>query len=166
MQNQPSKRNRISSLAIVEDDSRVREYLAQHIRERVDVDELYEFSNAEDALQALSVNPPEMALFDIQLPGMTGIECIRKLKLLHPRIQVMILTVFDNSDTVFEALKAGASSYILKNTSPEKLAESIYELHEGGSPISSQIARKVIEAFQVKSTSNEHFRSLSRREQE
>ncbi len=157
---------KIKSIAIVEDDEKIRKYFAEQIRLLIDVKDLTEFENAEDALKALSVSAPEIALFDLQLPGMSGIECIKKLKLLHPRLQVMVLTVYDNADTIFEALKAGANSYILKHTTPEKLAEAIKELHEGGSPISSQIARKVIEAFQVKSTANEHFKNLTRREQE
>jgi len=156
----------ISSLAIIEDDDKVRLYLAEQIRLRLDVERLEEFANAEDALQQLTINPVDIALFDIQLPGMNGIECIKRLKIIHPRLQVMALTVYDNTDVVFDALKAGASSYILKNTVPEKIMEAIRELYEGGSPISSQIARKVIEAFQVKKTSNEYFQTLSRREQE
>lgn len=156
----------ISSLAIIEDDDKVRLYLAEQIRLRLDVERLEEFANAEDALQQLTINPVDIALFDIQLPGMNGIECIKRLKIIHPRLQVMALTVYDNTDVVFDALKAGASSYILKNTVPEKIMEAILELYEGGSPISSQIARKVIEAFQVKKTSNEYFQTLSRREQE
>ena len=156
----------ISSLAIIEDDDRIREYLAEQIRLCLDVDRLEEFGNAEDALLALSANPVEVALFDIQLPGMNGIECIRRLKIIHPRMQVMALTVYDNTEFVFDALKAGASSYLLKNTAPERIVESIRELYNGGSPISSQIARKVIEAFQVKETGNEYFQTLSRREQE
>lgn len=78
----------------------------------------------------------------------------------------MILTVYDDADTIFSALKAGASSYMLKSTPPEKILEAINELYSGGSPISSQIARKVIEAFTIKEKANEYFQELSRREQE
>jgi DNA-binding NarL/FixJ family response regulator len=156
----------ISSLAITEDDERVRLYLAEQLRLHLDIYRLEEFSNAEDALQQLSANPVDIALFDIQLPGMNGIECIKRLKIIHPRMQVMALTVYDNTDVVFDALKAGASSYMLKNTPPDRIIEAIQELHRGGSPISSQIARKVIEAFQLKETGNEYFQTLTRREQE
>src|SRR5687767_15083191 len=97
---------RISSLAIIEDDEKVRLYLAEQIRMHLDIERLEEFGNAEDALQLLSANPVDIALFDIQLPGMNGIECIKRLKIIHPRLQVMALTVYDNSDTVFDALKA------------------------------------------------------------
>jgi DNA-binding NarL/FixJ family response regulator len=154
------------SLAIIEDDEAIRRYLAEQIRLHTDVERLEEFADAESALQHLSSDPVELALFDIQLPGMSGIDCIQKLKIIHPRMQVMVLTVYDNADKVFDALKAGASSYILKNTPPEKIIEAILELYNGGSPISSQIARKVIEAFQMKEKTNDYFQQLSRREQE
>jgi DNA-binding NarL/FixJ family response regulator len=156
----------IESLAIIEDDEAIRHYMAEQVRLHIDVERLEEFGDAETALQHLSAHPVELALFDIQLPGMNGIDCIQKLKIIHPRTQVMVLTVYDNADTVFDALKAGASSYMLKNTPPEKIIEAIRELHNGGSPISSQIARKVIEAFQVKEKKNDYFQQLSRREQE
>ena len=154
------------SIAIVEDNEIIRHYLAEQIRLHIDIERLEEFGDAETALQQLSIHPVDLALFDIELPGMNGIDCIQRLKMIHPAIQVMVLTVYDNTDNVFNALKAGASSYMLKNTPPEKIIEAINELHQGGSPISSQIARKVIEAFQVKEKVNDYFQQLSRREQE
>ncbi len=156
----------VQSIAVIEDDTTIRNYLANEIQGRMNIKRMEVFSNAESALDSLTANPVEIALFDVQLPGMTGIECIQKLKMIHPRMQMMVLTVYDNNDVIFSALKAGASSYILKNTPPEKIIEAINELHSGGSPISSQIARKVIEAFQIKEKSIEHFQALSRREQE
>ena len=156
----------INSISITEDDDNIRNFLADQIRLHIDVDRLELFADAETALSVLSANPVEIALFDVQLPGMSGVDCMRKLKLLHPRMQMMVLTVYDNTETIFDALKAGASSYILKNTMPTKIIEAIRELSEGGSPISSQIARKVIEAFRLKESINEYFQSLSRREQE
>ena len=86
--------------------------------------------------------------------------------MLHPQLQCMVLTVYDKPDTIFEALKAGAISYLLKSTPAEKIIEAIAEVKNGGSPISSQIARKVIEAFAVKEKTNEYFQDLTRREQE
>ena len=156
----------IASIAIIEDDDEIRHYLAEQVRMHIDVERLETFADAESALQQLSVYPVELAMFDVELPGMNGIECMRRLKVIHPRMQGMMLTVYDNSDTIFEALKAGASSYILKNTAPEKIMEAVQDLYNGGSPISSQIARKVIEAFQVKQNANEIFQQLTRREQE
>ena len=156
----------IQSIAIIEDHHQIRQFLVDNIRMHIDVKRLEQFADAESAMEVLTNQPVEIALFDIQLPGMSGIECMQKIKALHPRMQMMVLTVYDNADTIFDALKAGASSYILKSTAPEKIIEAIEELHSGGSPISSQIARKVIEAFQVKNKGNEHFQELTRREQE
>jgi len=157
---------KIRSIAIVEDDNKVRNYLQEQIHLLIDVEELHVFKDAESALKQLTVNPAEIALFDIQLPGMNGIECIRRLKMVHPRTQMMVLTVYDNTENIFDALKAGAASYLLKTTPADKLVEAIYDLYNGGSPMSSQIARKVIETFALKEKTNEHFQSLSRREQE
>jgi DNA-binding NarL/FixJ family response regulator len=157
---------KINSIAIIEDDEKVRRYLAEQIQLQIDVQELRLFGDAESALKELTSQPVEIALFDVNLPGMSGIDCIQRLKMLHPRMQMMILTVYDNPDTVFHALKAGATSYLLKSTSPQKVVEAIEEVSQGGSPISSQIARKVIEAFTVKEKTNEYFQELSKREQE
>lgn len=157
---------KIDSIAIIEDDEKVRHYLAEQIQLQVDSKELRVFADAESALKELAAEPVEIALFDINLPGMSGIDCIRRLKLLHPRMQMMVLTVYDNADTIFDALKAGATSYLLKSTPPDKVIEAIYEVKKGGSPISSQIARKVIEAFAIREKTNDYFQELSRREQE
>lgn len=157
---------KISSIAITEDDEKVRHYLAEQIQLQIDVEELRLFADAETALKELSSHPVDIALFDVNLPGMTGIDCIQRLKILHPRMQMMVLTVYDNTDTIFQALKAGATSYLLKSTPPEKVVEAIEDVFNGGSPISSQIARKVIEAFTVKEKTNEYFQELSKREQE
>jgi len=156
----------LKSIAIIEDDDKIRTYLVKQMQLSMDVDNIVEFSNGEIALKELSANPVEIALFDIQLPGIDGIECIRKLKIIHPRMQFMVLTIYDNADTIFKALRAGANSYILKSTPPDRVIEAIYELYNGGSPISSEIARKVIDAFQVKENGNEYFQYLSKREQE
>lgn len=157
---------KLDSIAIIEDDPKIRQYLAEEIQLHIDVKELRLFGNAEDAMKALTQDPANIVLFDVQLPGMSGIECMRRLKIIHPRMQCMVLTVFDNPDIVFEALKAGAISYLLKSTPSEKIVEAIEDVFHGGSPISSQIARKVIEAFAVKQNINDYFQDLSRREQE
>ncbi len=157
---------KINSIAIIEDDDKVRHYLAEHIQLNIDVKELRVFGDAETALKELIAEPVDIALFDVNLPGMSGIECIRKIKMLHPQLQCMVLTVYDKPDIIFEALKAGAISYLLKSISSEKIIEAIAEVNNGGSPISSQIARKVIEAFTVKEKTNEYFQDLTRREQE
>lgn len=157
---------KIESLAIIEDDGKIRAYLADQIKRHLSIDRLEVFADGESALSKLQDHPVEVALFDVQLPGISGIECISRLKTMHPKMLGMMLTVYDNSETIFSALKAGASSYILKSTPPEKVIEAIEELYRGGAPISSQIARKVIDAFQSKDKVNENFQLLSRREQE
>ena len=157
---------KIDSIAIIEDDDKVRHYLAEQIQLNIDVKELRVFGDAETALKELIAVPVDIALFDVNLPGMSGIECIRRIKMLHPKLQCMVLTVYDKPDTIFEALKAGAISYLLKSTPAEKIIEAIAEVNNGGSPISSQIARKVIEAFTLKEKTNEYFQDLTRREQE
>jgi DNA-binding NarL/FixJ family response regulator len=157
---------KINSIAIIEDDDKVRHYLAAQIQLNIDVKELRVFGDAETALKKLIAEPVDIALFDVNLPGMSGIDCIRRIKMLHPKLQCMVLTVYDKPDTIFEALKAGAISYLLKSTPAEKIIEAIAEVNNGGSPISSQIARKVIEAFTVKEKTNEYFQDLTRREQE
>ncbi len=157
---------KIESIAIIEDDEKVRHYLAEQIQLYIDVNELQVFGDAESALKALTAKPTAIAMFDINLPKMNGIDCIQRLKILHPKMQMMVLTVYDNNENIFSALKAGAVSYLLKSTPPQKIIEAIEEVFRGGSPISGQIARKVIEAFAVKEKSNEYFQDLSRREQE
>jgi DNA-binding NarL/FixJ family response regulator len=147
---------KIGSIAIIEDDDKIRNYLSEEIHMQVDADEIRLFKDAETALAELTASPVDIALFDIQLPGMNGIECIRRLKMLHPRMQMMVLTVYDNPDNIFNAIAAGAVGII----------EAIIDIQKGGSPISSQIARKVIDAFAVKQKTNDYFQELSRREQE
>ncbi len=157
---------KIESIAIIEDDAKVRKYLEELIRLHIDVDDFRSYQNAETALKELTAKPCNIALFDIQLPGMSGIDCIQRLKMLHPKMQMMVLTIYDNNENVFNAIKAGAVSYLLKTTSTEKIIDSIMEVRNGGSPMSSQIARKVIEAFALKEKVNDYFQNLSKREQE
>lgn len=156
----------VESIAIVEDDEKVRHYLAGQVMQLMPVNDLRLYKDAETALQELTAKPAQIGLFDVNLPGMNGIACIQRLKIIHPKMQMMILTVYDNADTIFSALQAGATSYLLKSTPPEKVVEAIQEVHNGGSPISSQIARKVIEAFAANKKGNRFFQELSRREQE
>ena len=157
----------LASLAIIEDNKNIREYLCPLLSAAYPETDVLIFSTAEDALKVLLSYPVDLVLFDIELPGMNGIECMYKLKSVHLQMQCMMLTVFDDAENIFKAIKAGASGYILKSTSPEKIVEAINDLYNGGSPMSSQIARKVIEAFQqTDNSNNEAYHSLSRREQE
>ena len=157
---------KVESIAIIEDDEKVSQYLAEQLQLNLQVKDLRIFRDGETALQELAAQPVEVGLFDVNLPGMTGIDCIQRLKMLHPKMQMIVLTVYDDADTIFHALEAGATGYLLKSTPSEKVVEAISEVLEGGSPISSQIARKVIEAFAAKGKGNKYFQELSRREQE
>lgn len=123
------------------------------------------FSNAEDAIDQIPVLLPDVVITDINLPKKSGISCVAEIKPLLPSIQFIMFTIFEDNDQVFEALKAGASGYILKNTRPEKIKENIVELFEGGSPMSPQIARKVLNTFNH-TKSNEVDELLSKREKE
>ncbi len=157
----------ISSIAIIEDNEKIRNYLLQLIMDAFPETDVFEYGNAEEAYKAMKDEPVDLVLFDIELPGMSGIECMYKLKAIHLHMQCMMLTVFDDAENIFKAIKAGATSYMLKNTPPDKIIEAIKDLQSGGSPMSSQIARKVIEAFQQTSNSNnDAYHLLSRREQE
>lgn len=157
---------KVESIAIIEDDEKVSQYLAEQIQLTIQVKDLRIFRDAETALQELTAQPVEVGLFDVNLPGMTGIDCIQRLKMLHPKMQMIVLTVYDDAETIFQALAAGATGYLLKSTPSDKVVEAISEVLEGGSPISSQIARKVIDAFAAKGKGNKFFQELSRREQE
>jgi DNA-binding NarL/FixJ family response regulator len=153
-------------VAIVEDDNEIREGLAVLINGSEGFQCVAAYSSAEDALSDLLKKKPDVVLMDINLPHMSGIECTRKLKELRPDLSIMVLTVYDDDESIFESLKAGARGYILKKTPPAKLLESILELYNGGSPISSRIARKIVQTFQVLGTSSEERENLSKRENE
>ena len=157
----------IQRLAIIEDNSTVLSYLAEIVGNAFPETEIMLFNNAEDACKNVEAKGADIILFDIELPGMSGIECLYRLKAQNPDLKCMMLTNFDDAENIFKAIKAGASSYLLKNTTPEKIIDAITELDRGGSPMSSQIARKVLDAFQKHITNhNESFHSLSQREQE
>src|SRR5246127_714466 len=136
------------SLAIVEDLDEVREGLKQFISLNPEFKVLDTFKTAEEALYDLPRLRPDIVIMDINLPGINGIECIREVKNKVPQTQFMMFTVYENDEKVFEALKAGASGYLLKNTGLVNIVEALKELHGGGSPMSSNIARKLVRSFQ------------------
>lgn len=157
---------KINSIAIVEDDLQVREQLLVLLQAEFPEAVLSEFIDAESALENLRDAAPQIVLIDLNLPGMNGITFIRELKVMSPASQCIVLTVLDQPDTIFRALQAGATGYLLKSTPSEKIAEGIRDVFAGGSPISSQIARKVINAFTQKVQASDHLQLLSRREKE
>jgi DNA-binding NarL/FixJ family response regulator len=135
-------------LAIVEDLEEVTEGLSEFIRRDNALQLLGSFRTAEAAELELPLIKPDIVIMDINLPGMTGIECIKRVKQTAPAIQFMMFTVYENNDQVLEALKAGATGYLLKKTSPAEIIEAIKELYNGGAPMSSTIARKLVSLFQ------------------
>src|SRR4026208_2532128 len=154
------------SLAIVEDLDEVREGLKQFISLNPEFKVLDTFKTAEEALYDLPRLQPDIVIMDINLPGMNGIECIREIKTKVPRTQFMMFTVYENDEKVFEALKAGASGYLLKNTGLVQLIESLKELYNGGSPLSANIARKLVTVFREQQKETAPVEILSHRENE
>lgn len=157
------------SVAIVEDNNDIRLALEQIIESADEYTLSGSCISGEDALVKLPILNPKVVLMDIGLGGINGIEVVRELKATHPEMLFMMCTIYDEDEKIFEALSAGASGYILKKTSPAKLLEGIRELLEGGAPMSSQIARKVVDAFQnkpVPTSASTSLDVLSRRENE
>ena len=154
------------SLAIVEDLAEVREGLKQFISLNPEFTILGTFQTAEEAMHKLPQLNPDIVIMDINLPGMSGIECIKLLKKKIPRTQFMMFTVYENDEKVFEALKAGASGYLLKNTGLLQLIAALKELHNGGSPMSANIARKLVNLFQDEHVDEVPASGLSKRENE
>ena len=130
------------SVAIVEDDRGIRQSLEWLLKSTPEFTCVAACDSAEDALQALPKAAPEVILMDINLPNLSGIECTARIKELLPAVQVVMITVYGDSEKVFNALRAGASGYILKRAAPERILEAIREVHAGGVPMSSEIARK------------------------
>ncbi len=135
-------------LVIVEDLEEVTEGLSEFIRRDPELQLLSTFRTAEAAVLELPLLKPDIVIMDINLPGITGIECIRQVKKTGVVMQFMMFTVYENNDQVFEALKAGASGYLLKKTAPLQIIEAVKELYNGGSPMSTTIARKLVTIFQ------------------
>lgn len=142
-------------VVIIEDIKEIREGLQILIDGSEGFTCLKTFSTAEQALGELPGFCPDVALMDINLPGINGIEAVRKLKVQCPTTQFIMSTVYEDDENIFESLKAGANGYLLKKTAPSKIMDAITEVYNGGSPMSSQIARKVIASFQHKDSIDE-----------
>jgi DNA-binding NarL/FixJ family response regulator len=151
-------------LIIVEDDPILLESLKLILGGEAGITVAGAFGSAEDALRALRKSSPEVMLTDLGLPGMSGIELIKKAKDDMPSLEIMTHTVFEDRENVFAAIKAGASGYILKGSSPREIVEAIHEIHKGGAPMSPKIARKVIHEFQDENAEDQYI--LSQRERD
>jgi DNA-binding NarL/FixJ family response regulator len=134
-------------VSIVEDLAEVRKGLAELISSDQELQMMENFDNAELAIEKLPLLEPDIVIMDINLPGMSGVDCIKHLKEKCPGMQFLMFTVYENDEKVLEALQAGATGYLLKRTKPQRILESIKELSQGGSPMSSNIARKLLNIF-------------------
>jgi DNA-binding NarL/FixJ family response regulator len=154
------------TVSIVEDDRETRENLVELLNGSPGLKCISNFPTGESAIRSIPIEKPDVALVDINLPGMSGIECVGKLKAEFPALQILMLTTYEDSDLIFNSLRAGAKGYLLKNMPPEELVAAVAEVHAGGSPMSIQIARKVVDYFyQVRQTASE-VEQLTKREQE
>lgn len=148
-------------VSIVDDDDGIRSSLATLIRRASSLKLLGEYSDAETALREIPARIPDVLLMDINLPGINGVECVRQLKSALPQIQVLMLTVYEDNESLFNSLKAGASGYLLKRTASARLLEAIHEVNTGGSPMTPQLARRVVQFFNV-APRNDDASSLAR----
>ena len=153
-------------LAIVEDNTALRQSLEQLFNRTSNMKCVASLNNLLNVVSEFQKNQPDIVLMDIGLPSINGIEGVRTVKSNFENIQVIMFTVFEDDEKIFEAIRSGASGYLLKKTPPEEILEAIKELHEGGAPMSPSIARKVIQAFQVKPSSVLEDYQLTSREKE
>lgn len=154
------------TVALVEDDDWIRDELAAALDATPDFRCVGKFRSAEDALASLPGQPPDVVLMDINLPRMDGVECLRRLKALCPEVQVLMLTVYEESDKIFNSLLAGASGYLLKRTSRAELFDGIRQARQGGAPMTTNIARRVVQYFHEVGERTAAVERLSPREQE
>lgn len=157
---------KIITVSIVDDEPDLREHIAGYLAAAGNVRCKSTYPSAEEALLHLPQDKPDVVLMDINLGGMDGIECVRQLTGLMPNAQVLMLTVFEDTDKIFRALQAGASGYLLKRMSPKKLLEAIEEVRDGGSPMSASIARKVVQSFKAAPVRGDEAVDLSQRERD
>ena len=153
-------------VSIVEDDAKLRETLVRYFAGQSGFRCVKAYANAEAALADIPSHPPDVVLMDINLPGMSGIECVSRLRQAMPQLKIIMLTVFEEGEQVFQALSAGAFGYLVKSNRPAKILEAIREVYDGGSPMSGHIARKVVQSFQAHAAARAETESLTARELE
>jgi DNA-binding NarL/FixJ family response regulator len=153
------------SVSIVDDEKSLCESIATFLNGSPGFRCLSMYGSAEAALQHLPADKPDVVLMDINMAGMNGIECVSRLKVLAPELQIVMLTVYDDTEQIFKALAAGATGYLLKRHEPDELLQAIRDVRAGGSPMSNSIARKVVASFQKANQAGEKQNLLSSREQ-
>ena len=154
------------TISIVEDEKWMRNNLSRVITENPEFRLLGCYATAEEALENIANEQPDVVLLDINLPGMDGVECLRRIRMVLPNVQCLMLTVFEEGDKIFNSLRAGATGYLLKETSTDELLEAIHQVRGGGSPMSASIARKVVNYFSHMESGTSDTEGLSRREKE
>src|SRR5438477_5791452 len=153
-------------VAIVDDDEGIRSSLGALIRRATALKFTGDYPDAETALKEIPRRPPDVVLMDINLPGVNGVECVRQLKAIVPSVQVLMLTVYEDSDSLFNSLKAGASGYLLKRTASARLLDAIRDVYDGGAPMTPQLARRVVQFFSKPGTEDSAVSKLTPGEKE
>ncbi|MDR2462238.1 MAG: response regulator transcription factor [Verrucomicrobiales bacterium] len=153
------------NVVIVEDDALLQKQLAATLKRAADIECLYAVSSGEEALRRIPRQPPDVVLMDIKLPGISGIECVAELKKTLPALDIIMLTIYQDDENIFQALKAGASGYLLKSSESKKLHAAIRDVAAGGAPFSNYIARKVVQHFRGREQEQPN-KKLSPREEE
>lgn len=154
------------TVSVVEDDVKLRSSIARLIDSTPGFVCVSTHPSAENALKELPISKPQVVLMDINLPGMNGVECVRHLKTVMPEAEILMLTIYENTNIIFSALSAGASGYLLKRSAPEKIIEAIQDVRAGGSPMTGHIARKVVASFRKITQPQHDYEKLSLREQQ
>jgi DNA-binding NarL/FixJ family response regulator len=156
----------MTRIAIIEDNKIIRESLVEFVQADPECRCVCACATAEEALTAIPRHQPEIVLMDIQLPNLSGIECTAQLKRMIPSLHIIMVTVYEDTERIFRALRAGACGYLLKRCTPEELISAIREVRQGGAPMSRDIARKVIASFQEPLKTTAEIEELSPRERE
>mgnify|MGYP001286580378 CR=1 FL=1 len=154
------------TVSIVEDAPGTRESVVELFRRAPDIECLRAYATGEEAVRGIREERPQVVVVDINLPGMSGVECVAQLKREHPQLQVLMLTTYEESDLIFNSLRAGANGYLLKNMPAEDLVQAVREVQAGGAPMSMQIARKVVSHFHQAKPAPGNMGQLTVRENE
>jgi len=154
------------TVSIVEDSRGTRERLITLIKSEPRLQYLSSYSTGEAALKGLPQEKPNVAFVDINLPGMSGIDCVARLRDLAPEVQILMLTTYDETDLIFDSLRAGAKGYLLKKLLPDELIQAVEQVHAGGAPMSMEIARKVVDHFSPSGKPAAEMNTLTKREHE
>jgi DNA-binding NarL/FixJ family response regulator len=154
------------TVVLVEDDAPLQRQLIEILAYPADIECLYAVSSAEEALEKIPSQPPDVILMDINLPGKSGVDCIPELKRKLPQVEIVMLTAYEEEDNIFRSLKAGASGYLIKSSTPDEIYDAIRDVQSGGAPFSTHIARKVVQYFRNENQIDHETEKLSARERE